>query len=351
MKPEISVIMPVYGVERYVARAVESVLAQTFRDFELIVVDDGSPDRSAEIVGEYAAADGRIRLIRQANAGAPAARNRAMELARGKYIYFMDSDDWAEPDMLKDMRALAEEYDLQEVVAGFYIDTYYDADRYVSTCVSQPDRVYATQREFRENAYRLFDCNLLYTPWNKLFRADYLREKGVVFPDTFWDDFPFNLSALRDVERIGVISRMYYHFIRARSESETARYREAMFEKREEEHAWMLDLYRYWNVDGAENMEMIYRRYIERVVGCVENLASPECGLSMARKLQRTREMLCTPNVSVALRKARPRSVMMKLILIPVRMRCASLTYLECAFMNRVRRSNVRVFAILKASR
>ncbi len=351
MKPEISVIMPVYGVERYVARAVESVLAQTFRDFELIVVDDGSPDRSAEIVAEYAASDERVRLIRQANAGAPAARNRAMELARGKYFYFMDSDDWAEPDMLEGMRALAEAHDLQEVVAGFCIDTYYDADRYVSTCVSQPDRVYATQREFRENAYRLFDCNLLYTPCNKLFRADYLREKGITFPNTFWDDFPFNLRVLRDVERVGVISRMYYHFIRARSESETARYREAMFEKREEEHAWLLELYRYWKVADPESMEMIYRRYIERVVGCVENLASPECRLPLSGKLRRTREMLRTPNVSAALRKARPHSALMKLILIPVRMRCAWLTYLECAFINRVRRSNVRVFALLKASR
>ena len=351
MKPEISVIMPVYGVEKFVARAVESMLRQSFENFEYLVVDDGSPDKSAEIVMRYALLDPRIRLIRQKNAGAAAARNRAMKEAQGKYVYFMDSDDWAEPDMLKDMYELAEAHDLQEVVAGFYIDTYYDADRYVSACVSQPEQIFASQREFRENAYRLFDCNLLYTPWNKLFRLDYLREKQIEFPRTFWDDFPFNLRVIRDVERVGVTGKMYYHFIRARAESETARYRENMYDKREEEHQWLLELYRYWQVDDENSREFIYRRYIERVVGCVENMAGPDCRLPLMERIRRTRQMIRSEEVTRALKLSRPRSVMMKIMLIPVRMRSACLTYLEGAFISRVRRSNVRIFALLKASR
>ena len=86
----------------------------------------------------------------------------------------------------------------------------------------------------------MFDANLLYPPWNKLFRADYLRKNGILFPETFWDDFPFVLAVVRDVERVGVLDTAYYHFLRARQESETARYRADMYEKREEEHGWML---------------------------------------------------------------------------------------------------------------
>jgi len=351
MKPEITVIMPVYKVEKYVARALESMLHQTFENYEYIIVDDGSPDKSAEIVMRYALLDPRIRLIRQKNAGAPAARNRALQMAQGKYVYFMDSDDWAEPTMLEDMYHLAEKHALQEVVAGFYIDTYYDETRYVSACVSQPDQVFASQREFRENAYRLFDCNLLYTPWNKLFLTEYLREKKIEFPDTFWDDFPFNLHVVSEVERVGVIEKQYYHFIRARAESETQRYRGNMYEKREEEHSWMLRLYQKWQVDDAASMEFIYRRYIERVLGCVENMAGPDCELSLLKKLGRTREMIRSDEVARALKLSRPRSTMMKMMLIPVRMRSAALTYLEGAFISRVRRSNIRIFALLKASR
>lgn len=351
MKPEITVIMPVYQVEKYISRALDSMLRQTFENYEYIIVDDGSPDKSAEVVMRYALLDPRIRLIRQQNAGAPAARNRALKMARGKYVYFMDSDDWAEPTMLEDMYALAQQHDLQAVVAGFYIDTYYDETRYVSACVSQPDQVFSSQREFRENAYRLFDCNLLYTPWNKLFLTEYLREKEIEFPDTFWDDFPFNLRVVRGIERVGVISKQYYHFIRARSESETARYRGNMYEKREEEHGWLIDLYREWQVDDAQSMEFIYRRYIERVVGCVENMANPDCELGLIEKLRRTHEMVCSEEVRKALKISRPRSTMMKIMLIPVRMKCALLTYLEGVFISKVRRSNIRIFALLKASR
>jgi len=351
MKPDITVIMPVYKVEKYVARALDSMLNQTFQNYEFIIVDDGSPDKSAEVVMRYALLDPRIQLIRQQNAGAPAARNRALGLAQGKYVYFMDSDDWAEPTMLEDMFNLAEAHGLEEVVAGFYIDTYYDERRYVSACVSQPDQVFASRQEFRESAYRLFDCNLLYTPWNKLFLTEYLRKKEIEFPNTFWDDFPFNLRVIREVEKVGVLSKQYYHFIRARAESETALYRGNMYEKREEEHQWMLELYREWQVDDAQSMEFIYRRYIERVLGCVENMASPDCELGLLEKLRLTRNMILSEEAQKALRLSRPRSTMMKLMLIPVRMKSALLTYLEGAFISRVRRSDARIYALLKASR
>ena len=351
MKPEITVIMPVYKVEKYVARALDSMLKQTFENYEFIIVDDGSPDKSAEVVMRYALLDPRIHLIRQQNAGAPAARNRALRMAQGKYVYFMDSDDWVEPTMLEDMYNLAEENDLQVVVAGFYIDTYYDERRYVSACVSQPDQVFADQKEFRENAYRLFDCNLLYTPWNKLSRTDYLRENGIEFPDTFWDDFPFNLDLVRNVERIGVLEKRYYHFIRARAESETQRYRDNMYDKREEEHRWILELYQQWGQDDEASMEVLYRRYIERVLGCIENMANPDCTMGYFEKIRTISEMLRSPEVDKALRLSRPRSTMMKLMLIPVRMKCAPLAYLEGAFIARVRRSNTRIYALLKASR
>ncbi len=349
--PEISIIMPVYKVEAYIARAMESVQAQTFTDYEFLIVDDGSPDASGAIAEAYAAKDPRIRLIRQENAGAPAARNKALEKARGKYVCFMDSDDWAEPDMLRDMHALAEKHGLEEVVAGFYIDTFAQNGQCMTEKISPPDQVFTSQRQFRESAYRLFDRNLLYTPWNKLFLRSYLMEHKVVFPDTFWDDFPFNLRVLRDVEKVGTLSGAYYHFIRARADSETARYRSGMYEKREEEHEWMLELYRHWQVTDENSMEMVHRRYIERLIGCVENVANPACELPLREKLHRVRAMIHGPHAARALHLARPRSLMMRLMLLPVRMRLTLLTYAEGAFISWVKRRNTGVFARLKARR
>ena len=120
---KISIIMPVYNVEQYVGKAIESILNQTFTDYELLIVDDGTKDKSGEICDEYAAKDARIQVIHKENGGAPSARNTAIDIARGTYVYFMDSDDWAEKTMLQDMYDMAEQHNAQLVVCGYYIDT------------------------------------------------------------------------------------------------------------------------------------------------------------------------------------------------------------------------------------
>ena len=146
---KISVIMPVYRVEDYVGRAIESMQKQTLQEFEFLIVDDGSPDRSGEICDAYAREDERIRVFHRENQGAPTARNTAMEMARGKYLYFLDSDDWAEPQMLEEMYELAEKHQAELVVAGFYIDTYYGENEYRTDHFVPEDAVYGTKEEFR----------------------------------------------------------------------------------------------------------------------------------------------------------------------------------------------------------
>ena len=101
--PELSIIVPVYKVEKYISRCLDSILKQTFREFELIIIDDGSPDQSGLIADHYAKLDERIRIIHQENKGVSEARNVGIKNARGTYIGFVDSDDYIEPDMYSTM--------------------------------------------------------------------------------------------------------------------------------------------------------------------------------------------------------------------------------------------------------
>ena len=119
---------------------------------------------------------------------------------------------------------------------------------------------------------------------------------------------------VRDIEKVAVTSEKYYHFIRKREESETARYRSDMYEKREEEDGWMKDLYAYWNVSSPASKEFLDRRYIERLVGCVENLTNKNCDLPRRAKLK-------------------------------------VLTYLESNVISYVKSGNTKLFATLKARR
>ena len=349
--PKVSVIMPVYGVEDYVGKAIESIQNQTYQNWEFFCVDDGTKDRSGIICDEYAEKDDRIIVIHKENGGAPSARNVAIDQATGDYFYFMDSDDWTEPTMLEDMVSLALENDLQYVVSGYYIDTYYSDTEKFTQEQGVDDKIYASQAEFRADAHRLFDQNLLYTPWNKLYKADYIRENKLYFPQTFWDDFPFNLSVIRDIERVGVTSKKYYHFIRKRAESETAKYRADMYDKREEEADWMEDLYAHWGVDTPAVREFLARRYVERVIGCIENVTNKNCTLSLLEQIGEISKMIKTPRFKAALSLDEPRSSYMKIMLIPMKMGSAILTFIEGKFISFVKSRNTKVFARLKAHR
>jgi glycosyltransferase EpsJ len=342
--------MPVYNVEKYVGKAIESILAQTFTEYEFLIVDDGTPDKSGEICDAYAKKDSRIRVIHKENGGAPSARNTAIDIAQGEYVYFLDSDDWAEPTMLADMYALAKKNQADLVVCGFYIDTYY-GDKHLSEKICVDDRIYTNAQEFRSESYRYFDRNLLYTPWNKLYRMDRIRQYHLRFPQTLWDDFPFNLSYLFHVERVAITTHAYYHFIRAREDSETSSYRADMYEKREEEQGWMEELYQAWGIDDDKTKEMVARRYIERMIGCIANVTSSKCTLSGKERRAQIRSMIENPRVKKALELAKPRSLYMKVMLIPIRWKNTTLTWLESAVITFVKERNTKLFAKLKAGR
>lgn len=117
--PIISVIVPVYNVEKYLPRCIDSILAQTFTDFELILVDDGSPDNCGAICDEYAAKDKRVRVIHKSNGGVSSARNAGLDAASGEYVTFVDSDDYIAEDRLKQMHSSIFESKADIAVAGF----------------------------------------------------------------------------------------------------------------------------------------------------------------------------------------------------------------------------------------
>ena len=124
--PKVSIVIPVYNVESYLGECLASVLRQTLRDIEIICVNDGSTDGSAKIIAEYAARDSRIRVITQANGGLSAARNAGLNAATGKYIYFLDSDDWITNDAMEKCFTICDRNDLDQLVFG--CETYVSAD-------------------------------------------------------------------------------------------------------------------------------------------------------------------------------------------------------------------------------
>lgn len=176
MKPKLSIIVPVYNVRQYLNKCVDSILAQTFRDFELIIVDDGSIDGSGEICDEYAKKDSRIKVIHQQNAGQSCARNFGIKFATGDYIGFSDSDDWIEPEMYEKMLKVAETQKADIVICRLQTVSEKGKDIIEVTGYKEfitMDRWEATREILKDDLMRSY-------PVNKIYRRSLFR--GITFP-------------------------------------------------------------------------------------------------------------------------------------------------------------------------
>lgn len=222
MSPLVSIIIPVYNVEPYLRQCLDSVLAQTLRDIEIIIVDDGSPDGSPAICDAYAAADPRVRVIHKANAGLGYARNSGIEVATGRYIAFLDSDDYLDPRALERLYTLADANDLDIVRAArneFVIEGRFSHSVDGSELEIHDDPA-ALQRialcyfsqPFGESDRRL---NLEGSAWGALYRRTLFFESGIRFVserDLVSEDFIFNYECARSARRIGKIRDTLWHY-------------------------------------------------------------------------------------------------------------------------------------------
>ena len=208
--------MPSYGVDAYIRDAIEDVLHQSYRRWELIIVDDASPDRTGAIAEEYAANDTRIRVLhQQKNMGVSKARNRGMDEARGEYILFLDPDDRYSSELL--MRIYEKLVDERvDVVVYGHTEDYYDEDGNLSYSREffLPTQYIADKHVIRHLVMDLEGLTMYGYPWNKAFSLEHLRKQGSTFPDIeHIEDILFNVDAFRHVHSMQLISDRLYHYI------------------------------------------------------------------------------------------------------------------------------------------
>lgn len=207
--PEISIIVPVYKVENYLRRCIDSILAQTFTDFELILVDDGSPDNCPTICDEYANKDFRIVVIHKANGGVSSARNRGLELATGKYILFCDSDDYVSKDWCETIYSVISRYPNSLIVFNAWRESPQGEDRqYIDASVQGTEDVTII------TYYQSFQKDLSGAVWNKVFTRSVIREHGLQFDEhrILGEDVMFHIEYLNYIESIAYIAKPLYHY-------------------------------------------------------------------------------------------------------------------------------------------
>lgn len=213
--PKISIIVPIYKAESTLIRCLDSLKAQTLPDFEVIMVDDGSPDRCGAMIDEYAARDGRFKAFHKPNGGVSSARQFGIDHARGEYTIHADPDDWVEPTMLEELYMKAKEDDADMVICDYFINT---KDR--ETNVKQKPLSLHHESVLKELFTRLHgSC------WNKLIKRDLFNRYSVHFPLelSFCEDQYVIASFLKHNIKIDYLHKAFYHYYRSDSDKSLSR--------------------------------------------------------------------------------------------------------------------------------
>lgn len=206
MIPQVSVIIPNYNGEKYISRCLDSVLTQNIEDIEIIVVDDGSTDKSREYLSEYETFK-CVNVINKKNEGVSSARNIGIEKSKGKYICFLDSDDCLEPGMLKTVLEKIEDNDVLIYSYSNYMPNGHIIPR-------NQKEIHTTGNEIQANLFYYVSRTHFYSPVNKLFRGNILRDNNVRFPIGVktGEDYIFNLSWISYVDKVKFINDHLYQY-------------------------------------------------------------------------------------------------------------------------------------------
>ncbi len=204
----ISVIVPVYNVEPFLDRCMQSILRQTYRNLEIILVDDGSTDASAQLCDDYARKDGRVKVLHKTNGGLSDARNAGLELASGAYIGYVDSDDWIEPDMYEQMHRACVENNARIAVCR-YFNEYRDRTESGGSGSVVP----LSREELLKIYIGGHDSYIIYNSvWSKLFARELVQ--GMVFPKgRNSEDILYTTRAFCKADRAVYLDSSFYHYV------------------------------------------------------------------------------------------------------------------------------------------
>jgi len=246
--PVFSVIVPVYKVEQYLRRCIESILTQSFEDFEAILVDDGSPDECGDICDEYAAKDERIRIIHQENMGLSGARNTGIANARGEYLVFVDSDDYVESTMLAGLHAKIQSDNKPDVLLYGYTTLAREMTKYFV-----PDLVPLEQIK-----YNIFTDTWHAYAWNKCFKRSFFKYE---FPlGKKFEDLYITPIILWEAKSISLIPETYYVYNCLNENSITAA-------KSADNEYEVIESYKHILAYAkAHNIQSVQNKIIERIL-------------------------------------------------------------------------------------
>ncbi|MGH4052351.1 MAG: glycosyltransferase family 2 protein [Clostridium sp.] len=316
--PEISIIVPVYNGEKYINKCIEMIINQTFKDFELIIIDDGSTDKSADMCNEYARKDTRIKVISKKNQGTWAARNRGIDESIGKYIIFFDCDDWYEDDLLKEMYETIKGKDVDLVISGQTNVTVDESGETLKRVkVLNAEHHFNTKNEILDNYILLRKEEIGDTLWNKIYKSEIIKKYDLKFENyKRGEDTLFNVNYYQNIDKCTVIGKAFYSYRIENSNPVWMKYNENYLNIVSMENDAIISKLKEWGKYNKDAKEYQATHFIYRIIEYFYGVvASTKSNLSFKNKYIKVSELISSKEVQINLKVSNVNGKFNKLII------------------------------------
>lgn len=303
--PKVSVIMPIYNEEEYLSSAIDSVLNQSFLDFELILVDDGSYDSSPLICDKYAARDSRILVIHKENGGLSSARNAGLDMATGKYVYMIDSDDTIEPLTLELTFSKAEVTGADLTIVGVTVHNI-ESDGKETLIPKRRTEILIRGKEIGDNLCTLIRDSMYNYAWDKLYLRECIEKHKSRYDsnyDRVCEDTVFLYDILPDITCITTVPQCCYNYMIRKNHSVVKKYIPERFEKYMSRLTRLCKIADTYTDSKVEFSLLIKEQYAFSLQWAIANMFHEDCRLGLIEKWKYYRWMRELDTIDPAVRK------------------------------------------------
>lgn len=298
MEPLVTVAIAAYNVEKYLNEGMEYILNQTYKNIEILLVDDGSTDNTPQMCDAIAEKDKRIHVIHKENGGLGSARNVGIDYAHGEYLYFFDVDDSLDKEFIADSVKIALEKKVDLIVFGYYA-------RFSNE--TNEELIGLTEKEIHSNEElkQIYINELLWMKhgngfaWNKFYKMDFLKKHNFHFGNQrIQQDEPFNMQLYPKLENVFICEKAYYHYVLYVNANAGSRYLPNKAEIIEDVYRKFMDFYREWNIDNKKVLEYIQTRFVKGMFGVItSNFYHKLCPFSNKEREVKIKEIFSNPEL------------------------------------------------------
>ena len=331
---ELSIIIPIYNADKYLDKCISSVLNQTYKNIELILVDDGSIDNSLSICQKYQLLDKRVKFYHQENNGPSSARNVGLNYAIGEYVAFIDADDYISEDMYKELIALMKKEKCDLIISPLIHEFIGRKNKEVFPSNLNYYGLINNSSVDANKIYPLFETSLINGPCGKIYKASIIKEHQLRMPEEihYAEDLIFNIDYLQYCKDIYLTDKAFYYYVKKKSGSLTTSYTENLFHFMDTAHDKTIDYFSSKLHVTKEIEESIHFAIIHHVISSFTNLFDKDCTKSRIEKKAFIRNILNNEKVKVKIDKAHKEGIFPLLYKLFLQTRLIHVIYYTCKY-------------------